>query len=51
MGAANSPPCWARVMFLILKDGFFFFRFGIFYLEFFFKNSIISNENVKKQTI
>ena len=54
MSAASSPPCWARVVFPILKYDFFlkmsFSCFGFFYLEIFLEISVISYEKVKKQT-
>ena len=41
MRVVNSPPCWARVVFPVLEDDFF-------YSDFFLEILAISHEKVKK---
>ena len=50
MNDDSSLSCWARVVFLVLEDEFFFNRKNQIFWLFLLEISAISHEKVKKQT-
>ena len=52
MSTASSSPCWANVVFPVLKDACFLIEkakyFSFFYSKIFLEISTINHENVKK---
>ena len=53
MNAANSPPCWESVVFLVLEDNLFLNResqiFWFFLFRIFLEILVVNHEKFKKQ--